>query len=126
MKTEKYIVVAVGVLIGAMFLIAGLTKAFVSGPNGVAGFFGSLGIPAPLFFAWVVMLSEIVFGLLVIAQYKLKYTAWPLVVIMVVSAFLVQWGNWSSFLMHLIVGANLAWFGMIDLKMGGRNNFRLL
>ena len=116
-SSGNYMILINRILIGGLFLIAGLMKAFVSTPTGVAGFFSGLGIPATLFFAWIVMLSEIIFGLSVLTGFKMEYTVYPLIVIVLVAAFLTQWGNWSSFLMHIIVAANLFWYGIKDLKM---------
>jgi len=42
-----------------VFLVHGLQKLLVMGFGGVAGFFGSLGVPAPGLFAVLVTLVEV-------------------------------------------------------------------
>lgn len=104
------------VLIGLVFLSAGLLKLFSSTPSGVGGYFLSLGIPAALFFAWVVLLSEIIFGLCVLGGFKLKYTVWPLVLIMLVAGFVANWGAWNVLFMHLVIAANLVGLAISEIK----------
>mgnify|MGYP001595794044 CR=1 FL=1 len=99
------------VLLGLVMLIPGLLKLFVMGPTAVAGMTGSIFLFswAPAFWAWVLILSEIVFGIAVLANYKTEYTAWPPVVILSVATLFVQikWNalgatGWSNVILHLI------------------------
>ncbi len=48
------------IVLGIIFIAHGYPKLFKKelGPKGVSGFFKSLGIPAPLFFAYVVGIVE--------------------------------------------------------------------
>lgn len=57
--------------VGIIFLVHGLGKLFNIGPvalgiPGTTEFFASLGIPSPLFFAWLVALVESLGGLFII------------------------------------------------------------
>lgn len=116
-KTAKHAVLINRLLIGLLFLMTGIMKAFVMKPGAVAGFFGSLGIPIPLFFAWVVLLSEIIFGLALLANYKVELTVLPLMIILIVASLtaVAPWKNFpqnmSGFFMHLIITANLWMIG---------------
>ena len=116
MKSDKYLG-TIRILIGLMFLLIGIVK--LTDVAGVSTFFGSLGIPASLFFAWVVALSETLFGLAVLIGYKIKYTAWPLVVIFVIAILLAilpnvgfNSGSISILFFHLTVIAALVHFAM--------------
>ena len=54
------------VLIGLLFLSGGLSMLFMQGPAGVAGYFGSLGLPMPVVLAWLVIILKIVAGGMVV------------------------------------------------------------
>lgn len=56
------------VVLGIAFAVHGWSK-FSGGVAGVAGFFGSLGIPAPELVAWIVTIVELVGGLLLIVGF---------------------------------------------------------
>jgi len=71
------------VTIGLLFLIMGITK--IQGPEGIIGMLTGLGFPAPAFFGWILILSEIIFGALVFVGYKIKWTAWPLAIVLAVA-----------------------------------------
>src|SRR3989344_4863600 len=75
------------VTIGLMFVFAGLGK--VTGIEGVVGMLSGLGFPAAAFFAWILALSELIFGALVFVGYKMKYAAWPLAFVLLVAEILV-------------------------------------
>ena len=85
---SKYGASLLRLTLGLLFVVAGIGKLL--DPEGISGMLGSLGFPAPTFFAWLLLLSEIVFGLAVLVGWKLNYTVWPLVVIMVVALVLVH------------------------------------
>ena len=104
------------VTLGFLFLAAGINK--FSNPEGVAGMLAGIGFPIASIFAWILILSEVIFGLCIFIGYKVKYTAWPLVVIMIIAGLFVSLPNGgvtsSSFLFHLVSAAGLvtvAWTG---------------
>ncbi|MBM3232231.1 DoxX family protein [Candidatus Pacearchaeota archaeon] len=111
------------VLLGLVMLVHGLMTLFVMGSDAIAGMLSEIALFswAPVFWAWVLILSEVVFGIAILASWRLKYTVWPPVVIMVVAAFTVsiKWQNtygiihplfaqsdWPGFLMHLALASN--------------------
>jgi uncharacterized membrane protein YphA (DoxX/SURF4 family) len=87
-----------------------LLKIFSTGSAGVAGMLSGIALFswAPMFWAWILILSEIVFGIAILANWRLKYTVIPPMIILLVATFTVQWGNWSSVLLHLIAVSNLS------------------
>ena len=103
---NKSIVTVNRILLGLVMLIPGLLKLFVSKPAGVVDMLSGMGFPAATFFAWVLILSEIVFGIAILANWKTEYTVWPPIIIMLVAAFTASWGKWPLFLMHLVVASN--------------------
>lgn len=70
------------IILGLMFLLIGITK--IIDPSRMIGALGLFGAAAPLL-AWIWMLSEVVFGLLLLIGWKVKYTAWPLVIILILA-----------------------------------------
>lgn len=56
------------IVLGIAFVVHGWSK-LSGGVGNVAGFFGSLGIPAPGLMAWVVTIVELVGGLFLIAGF---------------------------------------------------------
>jgi uncharacterized membrane protein YphA (DoxX/SURF4 family) len=93
-------------LLGLLMLVPGLMKLFVMKPSAVVSMLSGIGFPAASFFAWVLILSEIVFGIAILANWKMEYSVWPPIIIMLVAAFTVAWGNWPTFLMHLVIASN--------------------
>jgi len=104
---QKYLKLANRMLLGLLMLVPGLMKFFVVGSEGVAGMLSGIGLFswAPAFWAWVLMLSEVIFGLAVLANYKLKYTVIPPVIIMLVAGLTVNIGRTSSLLLHLVAAS---------------------
>lgn len=99
------------ILLGLLMLVPGLMKLFVMGPSAVAGMVGGIVLFswAPALWAWILILSEIVFGALILAKYKLEYTTWPPMIILAVATLFVaiQWSalgstSWPNVLLHLI------------------------
>lgn len=85
---SKYGASLLRLTLGLLFVVAGIGKLL--NPDGISGMLGGLGFPAPTFFAWLLLLSEIVFGLAVLVGWKLNYAVWPLVVILVVALLTVH------------------------------------
>ena len=76
--------------IGATFFLHGWQKLFQMGVPGVAGFFGQLGIPAPMAAATLISLLELVGGALLIAGLFTRWISVPLALDMLVAALLVH------------------------------------
>jgi len=73
--------------LGIMFLFTGITKLL--NPSGIIGMLSSLGFPIATFFGWILLFSEIIFGALVLIGWKVKYTVWPLAIILLVATLTV-------------------------------------
>ena len=80
------------VVTGLIFAVHGFQK-FSGGIEGVGGFFGSLGIPAPLFFAYVVTFVELVGGIALILGFLTHWAAKLLAIDMAFAFFLVHASN---------------------------------
>ena len=76
--------------IGLTFFMHGWQKLFQMGIPGVAGFFGQLGIPAPMAAATLISLIELVGGALLIAGLFTRWVSIPLALDMLVAALLVH------------------------------------
>ncbi len=107
------------VFLGLLFLIPGVAK--LSNPSGIIGMLGGLGFPMAAFFGWIVILVEVIFGITIILGYKLKYTVWLPLIVMVVATFAVVIPSWlknpssaGNLLFHL-----LAIGGLISLYLSG-------
>lgn len=82
--------------IGIIFLVHGIGKLFGVGPvaagiGGTSGYFAGLGIPAAVFFAWLVALVETFGGLFILLGLFTRYAALAISVEMLVAFFLVHW-----------------------------------
>lgn len=72
------------ILLVVLFLISGAGMA--SAPGGVAGYFGSLGIPAPGLVVWLVVALKIVAGIAIIVGLGTRYAAWAMAAFTVAAA----------------------------------------
>jgi len=73
---NTYAIVVGRVLLGALFLVAGITKA--TGIDGTAGMIESAGLPMPMILPYLTVLIEVVGGAALILGYKAKSAAWVL------------------------------------------------
>ena len=95
------------IIMGLLFVVAGLMKIFVAKPAGVSGMLAGFGFPAAMFFAWVLILVETLGGIAILLNWKAKYASYLLIVVMVVAAVTAYWANWTQMLFHLAVASNL-------------------
>ena len=111
-KNQMKIAELIGrVLLGLLMLVSGLLKLFVQ---------SSLGFPVAAFFAWILIFSEIVFGIAILANYKLQYTVIPPMIILLValiSTNLLQADslttvNWSGVFLHLVAVSSYWMYGV--------------
>lgn len=75
-------------VLGPLFVIPGIMK--LTNPGMIIGMLGGMGFPGATFWGWLLLLSEIVFGAAVFVGWRVKYTVWPLVVVLVVATALVH------------------------------------
>lgn len=99
-----------------MFLYAGVMK--LMGPDAITGMLGGLGFPAPAFWAWVLILAEVLGGLAVLVGFQLKYATVPLAIILLVAIVTVHLGNPGVALQHVALLA-----GTISLWLSGPGAF---
>ena len=81
--------------VGSAMVVNGAGKVFGIGPRAVgidafAGYLGSLGLPAPLFFSWAAALAEFGGGLLLLLGLLTRVAALFIAVTMLVAALLVH------------------------------------
>jgi len=76
--------------VGLVFLMHGGQKIFVFGFAGVAGFFGGLGIPAPMAAAVVVSLVEFLGGIALVLGFRTRWAALLLAIDMLVAVLVVH------------------------------------
>ena len=102
------------ILLGLLMLIPGLLKLFVMGPAQVVTMLSGLPVlsSAPVLFAWALILSEIIFGILILAKYKLRHTTIVPIIILLVASATVHWGSWPSVLVHLTAASNYWLLGL--------------
>ena len=82
-KYQDYAPIGLRIVIGLIFIAAGYKK--LMDISGTAGFFDNIGIPVPLFFAWLVAFVELVGGIAVLFGIGTRYFALLLSIIMVVA-----------------------------------------
>ena len=87
MENAKYGPTVLRIVLGLLFILPGINK--FGNPAMIIGMLGNLGIPAAGLLGWVLLLSEIGFGAAVLFGYKLKYTVWPLVLILAIATLKV-------------------------------------
>jgi putative oxidoreductase len=96
------------VLLSFMFISSGFAKLTALG--GTAGYFGSLGIPAPMVLAVVVGLVELLGGLAVLLGFRTREGAWALAIFCVASAFVAHMA-WDDMMQWINFQKNIALAG---------------
>jgi putative oxidoreductase len=81
------------IVTGIVFAMHGYQKFFGMHVSGVTGFFGSLGVPGPHFFAILVSTVELVGGIAIILGLFTRFVAIPLIVDMMTAIVLVHAKN---------------------------------
>lgn len=84
------------VTLGGVFLFHGIQKITVFGVEGLSGFLGSLGVPLPTLFAYLVMGTETLGGLLLLLGLLTRLVSVPLAVTMVVACLTAHWGAFDA------------------------------
>ncbi|MEK6855354.1 MAG: DoxX family protein [Nanoarchaeota archaeon] len=87
-RNAQYGATILRVFLAALFIVPGIGKLI--NPAGIIGMLSGLGFPAASFFGWIVLLSEIIFGLALLVGWKVKYTTWPLIIILIVATLIVH------------------------------------
>lgn len=90
-KTAPYAALLLRVSLGILFLAHLSLKVFVFTIPGFVGYFGSLGLPAPL--AYLTMLVEGVGAIMLITGFYARFAALPLAVLMLGTIAMVHGQN---------------------------------
>ena len=94
------------IFLGLLMFVPGILKLFINGHSGVTGMLSGIGFPIVGFFAWILIFSEIVFGVAIMVNWRLRYTVIPPIIILLIATFTVHLGNYSSMLLHLVAVTN--------------------
>ncbi len=121
-ECEKYGPTTIRIAVGLLMLVPGLAK--IANSTGIIGMLGKLGFPASSFFGWAIILAEIGFGAALILGWKLKYTIWPPIAILIMATLLVtipSFGTNSMAYINLLFHLT-AITGLISLYFTGPGN----
>jgi putative oxidoreductase len=111
--TARYGLAILRIVLGIAIALHGWSK-LSGGVDGVAGFFGSLGIPAPGLMAWVVTIVELVGGILLVVGFLTQIAGILIAIDMlgvILFAFLLQGqpfineNGWISWEKEAVFGA---------------------
>ena len=91
-QSDIVIPLAIRLFLAMVFWEAGMQK-FQGGIEGFAGFVGSLGFPAPLFFAYCAALTEVVGAVFLAVGLAVRWVVVPLAFTMVVALLGVHFDN---------------------------------
>ncbi len=97
--------------VGGIFLTTGIMK--ILNPSAVVGMLESMGFPGPAFWTWVLILAELLCGAAVLTGFKIKWTALPLAIVMLV-AIAVNFDNAMIVLNNLVILS-----GLVSLWLSG-------
>lgn len=109
--------------LGLLFIVPGIMK--LMNPAMPAGMLEGMGFPAPIIFAWILLLSELIFGLALVVGFKVRYAVWPLAVILLVATIMVHIPStdpmkWINVLFHVVGIA-----GLVSLFNSGAGEWAL-
>jgi len=96
------------ILLAVMFVLAGFGK--LTDIGGTAGWFGSIGLPAPTILAVLVGLLELVAGLAIIVGFQTRIAALALA-LFTIGATLIAHTNFADMMQFLIFQKNFAVVG---------------
>ncbi|MDH5518407.1 MAG: DoxX family protein [Gammaproteobacteria bacterium] len=108
---EKYVEVAGRILLGGIFLMAGIGK-IGAGYASTAGYMGAMGVPGSLL--PLVIVLEIAGGLMVIAGFKVKWAGYALAAFTLVAGAIFH-SDFSNQMQSIMFMKNLAITGALLL-----------
>ena len=109
-------VVLIGrILLSIIFILSGFSKLTALG--GTAGYFGSMGIPAPMVVAVLVGLLELLGGLAILIGFRTREAAFALAIFTIATAFVAHM-NWSDMMQLINFQKNLAIAGGLFVLAG--------
>jgi putative oxidoreductase len=86
--SNSAILLAGRALISSVFLVAGVRKIMIWGPQ--VAYFTKLGFPAPELFSGLAVVIEIGAGLALLVGWRTKWAAWLLALFVLVAAFMAH------------------------------------
>lgn len=116
--TQKYAPFALRLGIGSLFLVAGIFK-FID-PTKITGLLQNLGFPFSEFWAWLLVLVELLGGTAVLTGYKLKWVTPPLAVVLIVATVTVAYKQPTNLMIHIALLS-----GVVSLWLSGPGKFGL-
>ncbi len=114
---KEYGPFALRIGIGGIFVITGIMK--LMNPPMIVGMLESLGFPAPSFWAWLLILVELLCGAAVLTGFRLKWAAVPLAIVMFV-AIVVNLDQIMIVLNNLVILS-----GLVSLWLSGAGAWAL-
>jgi len=91
--------------LGILFFFAGIIK--IMNMEDTVKMVSNVGFPAAAFFAWLLLLTEIVFGVMLLIGWKVQYTTIPLIVVIVIAILTVTRNDPMQLLKDLSILASL-------------------
>lgn len=122
----RYAPTVLRLALGIVFVVHGYQKIFQQGFGNVGDFFAGLGIPAALFFAYVVSLVEFVGGILLLLGVYVRFVAVLLAVTMLVAGLVVHLPNGFAVSNSGYEYAMVLMFASVSLVLSGGGALSLL
>ena len=116
-KLNSYTPTYLRITLALLFIFIGINK--LMDPTGITGMLTGLGFPLASFFAWVLLLSEIIFGLALLVGWKIRIAVWPLFFILLVATLLIHIKAAFADFSNVPIVMNLLWhlIGMSGLML---------
>jgi putative oxidoreductase len=103
--SQNAIILLGRILLSFMFILSGFSKLTAIG--GTAGYFASMGLPAPTIVAVLVGLLELLGGLAVLIGFQTRIAAYALAIFTVAAAFVAHM-NWADMMQLINFQKNIA------------------
>ncbi|RPF51052.1 DoxX family protein [Aquisalibacillus elongatus] len=91
-------------LVGFVFIVSALMKIV---GEGLGGYFTNLGFPSPITFMYVVAITEIIFGLLILLNRYVKLSTIPLMVVIIGALVITKLPMLHEGIIHTLFHARL-------------------
>jgi len=108
---KEYGPFALRIGVGGIFVVSGILKLMM--PQGVVAMLSHIGFPVATFWAWLLIVVELVCGAAVVVGFKLKYVTVPLAIVLLV-AIVAHPGGLSGALKDAVILS-----GLVSLWLSG-------
>ena len=102
--------------LGTLFIFMGLGK--LQNPAGITGMLTNIGFPLPILWTWLLLLSELIFGIALLIGLKVRYTTIPLIIVIIIALVTVQLPGLPESQDHLLKDFSIL-FSLVALMMLG-------